>query len=100
MSEGTRTMTDAPERTKQGGQPLYLVPAMVGVEHDGPLAPHFKLIMLTVSYWAEFLRGPDGQCAFCHGDTDAWSDPSTPIGDYFATFEWAETCPICKGAPS
>jgi hypothetical protein len=46
-------MTDAPERTKQGGQPLYLVPAMVGVEHDGPLAPHFKLIMLTVSYWAD-----------------------------------------------
>lgn len=91
---------DAPDRTKRGTQPTYLVPAMVGVDHDGSTCPTLKLIYLTVIYWAEFLRDPDGQCAFCHGDTDAWSDPSTGIGAYLAAYPFEATCPICKGAPS
>lgn len=94
---------DAPDRTKRGGQPTYLVPAMVGVDRtEGPdkYLPPLKLVYLTVIYWAEFLRGPDGECAFCHGDTDAWTDPATGIGDYLAAYPFEDTCPICKGAPS
>jgi hypothetical protein len=96
-------MIDAPKHTKSGRQPLYLVPAMVGVDRTGgpdEYLPPLKLVMLTVTYWAKFLRGPDHQCAFCHGDWDAWSDPTTGIGDYLAAYPFEETCPICQGHPA
>lgn len=85
--------TPAPVRTRQGGRPLYLVPFSPGDERDP--------ILLTVSYWAEFLRGEDGTCAFCHGDPCAErSGPDTLIGNYFARLSWAQTCPCCDGRPT
>lgn len=86
--------TPAPERTKQGGRPLYLVPFYVG-DGRGP-------ILLTVTDFAEFLRGPDNQCAFCHGDPCAErSGPETLIGNLYArTRRWFGTCPCCNGRPS
>ena len=55
---------------------------------------------IEVESFAEFLRGPGGTCAFCHGRTEDWTTPGTPIGDYLARNRWADTCPCCKGAPS
>lgn len=85
--------TPAPERTKQGTRPLYVVPFYVG-DGRGP-------ILLTVTDWSEFLRGPDNTCAFCHGDPCAQrSGPETLIGNYFARVSWAQTCPCCEGRPT
>jgi hypothetical protein len=72
----------------------YLVPFIVGDGRDP--------ILLTVTYWAEFLRDVAGLCAFCHGDPCAeYSGHDTLIGNYFArNSAWAETCPCCDGRPS
>jgi hypothetical protein len=87
------TGVPAPDRTTQGTQPRYLVPFSPG---DGG-----EQVLLTVSYWAEYLRDPDGLCAFCHHNIDAWSNPATLIGDYFVRCgSWADTCPNCLGRPS
>lgn len=85
--------TPAPDYTKQGNIPLYLVPFLP--DERGP-------ILLTVRYWADYLRGPDDTCAFCHGDPCAErSGPDTLIGNWFArNGSWAETCPCCDGRPS
>lgn len=87
---GSPVGTPAPESTKQGRRPLYLVPFMNG--ERGP-------VLLTVTYFSDFLRGPDGTCAYCHGDPCAErSGPETLIGDWFARYSaWAETCPCCGG---
>jgi hypothetical protein len=76
---------------KQMGQPSDepyhpLVQALGIVDDD---------LYLPVRYWAEFLRGPDGACAFCSGDD--WMDPATPIGAYLQENDWATTCPVCQG---
>jgi hypothetical protein len=69
----------------------YLVPFLDGVGE----------VMLTVIYIAEYPRGVDGTCAFCHGDPCAErSGPDTLIGKYFAEYSWAETCPCCAGKPT
>lgn len=71
-------------------QPTYLVPFLIG---DGT-----DQVMLTVIYIAEFPRGVDGTCAFCHGDSCAErSAPISLISKFFARNEWAETCPLCDG---
>lgn len=58
--------------------------------------------MVEVSWVSDYARGPDGRCAFCHGDSCAEkSGEDTPIGRYFKeNEEWAETCPCCDGRPS
>ena len=72
---------------------LYLVSFYEGTG-DGP-------IMLSVSYFAEFLRDLDGLCAFCHGDPCAEnSHPSSLISKYYAKSRYAVTCPCCDGRPS
>jgi len=72
---------------------LYLVPVYIGDGRDA--------ILLTVRYWAEFLRGPDGTCAFCHGDPCAeQSGPATLISNFYARNPGIETCPVCNGRPT
>jgi len=57
--------------------------------------------MLSVIYLADFARGVDGTCAFCHGDPCAeFGGPTTLIGAYFARNPRAETCPLCDGRPA
>ncbi len=50
---------------------------------------------VEVSYFSEFLRGPNGSCAFCDGDIDG-----EVMRDYFATRKWAQSCPVCDGRPT
>lgn len=61
-------------------------------------------VWLDVIYHAEFLRGPDGTCAFCHGDPCAErSAPDSLIARERAVApSWApfETCPCCLGRPT
>lgn len=81
-----------PERTKRDGRPTYLVP-WIGDGTDG--------VLLTVIYIAEYPRGVDGTCAYCHGDPCAErSGPDSLIGAYFARNSWASTCPCCEGRPT
>lgn len=53
-----------------------------------------------------FARGPDGRCAFCHGDPCAErSDKDSPIYRYMRDENgkwngWASTCPCCEGRPT
>lgn len=71
----------------------YLVPFDVGDGRDA--------ILLTVSRHAEFLRGLDGTCAFCHGDPCAeLSGPETLIGNFFQRNSRAAACPLCDGRPT
>lgn len=57
--------------------------------------------VLDVIYIAEYPRGEDGTCAYCHGDPCAeTSGPETLIGAYFARNKWAATCPNCDGRPT
>ncbi len=51
--------------------------------------------MVKVKYWAEFLRGPDDTCAYCHGDWDTGD-----IAAYFKRNPKAEACPVCDGRPT
>lgn len=86
---------------------LFPVPFLCG---DG-----FGEIMLDVVYIADFPRGYDSTCAFCHGDpynegeqstetrefkTRPGEPPETHIAAYFKRNPTAETCPCCKGAPT
>jgi hypothetical protein len=81
--------TPAPEPV---GRLIYLVPFL----GDGEDA-----VLLTVIYIAEYPRGLDGTCAYCHGDPCAErSGPETLIGDFFLRNGWAEACPCCDGRPS
>lgn len=83
----------APGNTHGRNAPTYLVPFYVG-DGRGP-------IFLTVTYVAEYLRGPDGLCAFCHGDPLAEeSGPETLIGNFWARNPHQETCPCCSGRPA
>jgi hypothetical protein len=69
------------------------------------LVPFFpgngERVMLEVSYLADYPRGTDGTCAFCHGDPcGERSAPDTDIMKYWAENTWAETCPMCDGRPT
>ena len=76
---------------------VYLVPFL----GDRPDPANEPETMLSVIYIAEFPRGVDGTCAYCHGDPCAeTSGPESLIAKYFANFSWAETCPCCDGRPS
>lgn len=58
---------------------------------------------LEVQYIAsDGAKGPDGRCAFCHGDPCAeFSTSDTLIAQYFErNRSWATTCPMCDGRPS
>jgi hypothetical protein len=61
-------------------------------------------VWLDVAYFAEFLRGVDGLCAFCHADPCAEnSSPDALISrERAAARPYApfETCPCCLGRPS
>ena len=76
------------------GLRTYLVPFYVG---DGSGA-----LLLTVTRHAEFLRGRDGTCAFCHGDPCADDSPADSlIATFFSRNEsLGNTCPCCEGRPT
>jgi len=75
----------------------YLVPFL----GDGAYQETGKDTMLTVIYIAEFPRGIDGTCAYCHGDPCAEdSVPESLITKFFKRNSWAETCPCCNGRPT
>jgi hypothetical protein len=59
-------------------------------------------IVLDVMYVAGgFARGPDGLCAFCHGDPcDEDSPKDSLIAKYFATAHSPSSCPVCEGMAS
>jgi hypothetical protein len=61
-------------------------------------------VWLDVIYFAEYLRGPDGTCAFCHGDPCAeHSAPGALISRERAaapSYAPFETCPCCLGRPT
>ena len=46
--------------------------------------------LLDVIYFAEFLRGPDGLCAFCHGDPLAERPCTECGGGYIHTIKSGE----------
>lgn len=75
-------------------QRTYLVPFIAG---DGT-----EEIMLTVVCIAEYPRGVDDTCAYCHGDPCAErSAPGSLIAQYYArNGSWAVTCPCCDGRPT
>jgi hypothetical protein len=55
-------------------------------------------VFVDVKYIAQFPRGADGTCAFCHGDPcNEESDSDSEIAKYFAETKNAETCPMCEG---
>lgn len=52
---------------------------------------------------SDYARGPDGTCAFCHGDPclehpDDYGD--TAMKQYDADGNWWDTCPCCEGRPT
>lgn len=56
---------------------------------------------VRVTYIADYPRGEDGLCAYCHGDPCAEnSTPNSLIGGYYIRNPRAETCPMCNGRPS
>jgi hypothetical protein len=56
---------------------------------------------VPIHSFAEYPRDSEGFCAFCHGDPLAeHTDEDTPIGRFWKTSLWAETCPCCEGRPS
>lgn len=67
-----------------------------------PGVPDGPPTTLTVIYIAEFPRGVDGTCAYCHGDPGAERSPETSlIAQFYArNGSWAETCPCCDGRPT
>ncbi len=79
---------------------VYQVPYLTGYTEDGT-----GEVMLDVIYMAhDFLRGPDGLCAFCHGDS-VDEKQAGHIHEYFELYkaDWGhypETCPLCDGRPS
>lgn len=69
--------------------PIVIVPIVgTGIEES-----------VEVIYWARFLRGPDGTCAYCHGDPGAKrSGPESAIARFLArAADWAHCCPVCDG---
>ena len=74
----------------------------VQVEFLGGKSFAGRPVFMEVTYFAEFLRGPDGTCAFCHGDPCAESSPQDSfIARYMQEYKaWAETCPVCDGRPT
>lgn len=83
----------APQQTKTGTEPLYLVPFFAA---DGGGA-----ILLTVACWADYLRDVDNRCAFCHGDPCAErAGTNSLIYLYYQRCPWANTCPCCQGRPT
>ncbi len=58
--------------------------------------------LVEVCSIGEFARGPDGLCAFCHGDpcNERPTEEDTPIKRFYKENEWANTCPCCDGRPS
>lgn len=58
-------------------------------------------IHLDISHLADFPRGQDGTCAFCHADSLAESSPEdSEIAKFYARNPKAETCPMCDGRPT
>lgn len=56
---------------------------------------------VPVAYLADFPRGEDGTCAYCHADPLAERTPPHPrIADYYRRNPRAETCPMCDGRPT
>ena len=85
-------------------RPTYLVPFIPG---NGPDVFPGGQVMLTVICIAEFPRGVDGTCAFCHGDPCAETSPeSSYIWRYMNLPMYPEspyrpqTCPLCDGRPT
>ena len=62
----------------------------------------FEEVQLEVAYLADYPRGADGHCAFCHGDpcAERAGSETTLIGRFYIENQWAETCPMCNGRPS
>lgn len=63
-----------------------------------------KTYQIEVDHWAEFPRGKDGLCAFCHGDPVAEEEikrSPTPIQELMME-HWRsyEACPVCDGRQS
>jgi hypothetical protein len=70
----------------------------VSVEFLGIGGGDLKSVRLDVLHWAEFPRGADGTCAFCHGDPCAENgDKDALISRLFAENTWVQTCPVCDG---
>lgn len=84
-------------------QPTYLVPFLgdgANLSHT-PGVPDGPPTMLTVIYIAEYPRGVNGTCAYCHGDPCAERSRATSlIAKYYARNSWAQTCPCCDGRPT
>ena len=57
-------------------------------------------IKVEVMYWAQYLRGPDNNCAYCHADPCGELGLNSDIAKYLARNEYAETCPVCSGRPT
>lgn len=54
--------------------------------------------VVEVDRWAEYLRGPDGYCALCHGDPcNEHSSSNSDIASFYEIAPSAETCPVCEG---
>ena len=70
--------------------------------YTGDAAPGWPgHVELEVDHIAQFPRGQDGTCAFCHGDPCAEnSPPDSQIAQFFRRNRWAETCPCCEGRPT
>jgi len=67
---------------------------------------HISGYECEVAYIAEYARGPDGTCAFCHGDPCA-EYPEQASVNGAAIYNYAderngrfETCPCCDGRPT
>lgn len=76
-------MADICNALKEG--PLDKVP-VYGTK-DWRKRDYDKPVEVEVTSFSEFMRGPDGLCALCHGDHHKWPK------------HW-ETCPVCEGRPS
>lgn len=85
---------DAPEEDKQGD---YIIET-ISVWND--VTKSFEDMTYAIYGYAEFARGKDGTCAFCHGDPCAELDQEANINVYFRLNKWAETCPVCEGRPT
>lgn len=58
------------------------------------------VLEIEVSYWAEYPRGVDGMCAFCHGDPIGERSETSRIAEFLKAFSQEEHCPVCLGRPT
>ena len=60
-----------------------------------------EVVLLPVSRFCVFVRGPNGTCALCDGDPcNERSAPNSPIARFYANSPHAVSCPVCDGRPS